>query len=61
MHEHLIQAREAAELARANLRAALNAAGAVESMVILPMIERVATLQRDIDAICHALSADGRA
>jgi hypothetical protein len=60
MNEHFNNAETAAEMCVANLRIALGKATAVESLVIIPLIERAATLARDIHALDDACIADGR-
>ncbi len=61
MNNHLSGASNCAQIAAERLQFALSSSKAVDALLIVPMIERAATLQRDIDALCQALAADGRA
>jgi hypothetical protein len=62
MNESLEKSTQTAEFLVADLRAALRSGcTAVDALLLLPMIERAATLQRDIDALREAIAADRRA
>jgi hypothetical protein len=61
MNEHLNNAQTAAEIAVRHLRDALAKASAVESIVLLALIERAAALARDIYALDTACCQDGHA
>lgn len=49
--ENLTKARDCAQFVANDLRAALMTAGAVEGMVLLPLIERAALLAADIERL----------
>lgn len=52
--ENLTKARDSATFTAHDLRAALATAGAVESLVLLPLIARAATLAADIEQLLLA-------
>ena len=53
-NECLIKASHDAEFCVENLRQALHSASAVESLLLLPMIETAVVLSRNIDALLEA-------
>ena len=56
--EHLTAAAQAASIPVSALRDALKTANAVQGLAILALIERAATLARDIDALRAAVAED---
>lgn len=56
--ENLTAAAQAASFPVSSLRDALKTAGAVQGLAILALIERAATLARDIDALRAAVAED---
>lgn len=56
--ENLTAAAQAATFPVSTLRDALKTANAVQGLAILALIERAATLARDIDALRAAVHAD---
>lgn len=55
LQENLTKARDSARLAHADLRAALTPAKPLESLALLPLIERAATLAADLDRLLWAV------
>jgi hypothetical protein len=60
MKEHLRDAAITAQIAAERLQFVLASAKAVDALLIIPMIERAAALERDIRALYDAVAADGR-
>jgi hypothetical protein len=58
--ENLTQAAQAAGFPVSSLRDALKGASAVQGLAILALIDRAATLQRDIEALRAAVAEDCR-
>jgi len=56
--ESLTKAADSAAFVRNDLREALSGASATESLILLPLIERAATLKRDIEALQAARDSD---
>lgn len=56
--ENLTRAQQAARLTADSLSAALASAGAVQGLVLMPLIERAATLAADIERMLHAVHDD---
>jgi len=56
--ESLTKAADSAAFVRNDLREALSGASATESLILLPLIERAATLKRDIEALQAARESD---
>ncbi len=54
MTEELIQARDGAKFAASDLRAALGKAGAVEALVLLPLIADAERLAQAVTALLEA-------
>ena len=59
--EYLIAAAHDAGFLSQDLRDALKSATATEALILLPLIERAATLRRNIDALVSALNEDAKA
>jgi len=59
-HANTRDAGQAVRDARAMLQSALRTASAVECLTLLPLIERAATLARDIGALAEAMAQDAK-
>lgn len=58
--EALTKASHSAAFALGDLRSALAGATPVESLVLMPLIEQAAKLQRDIEALLTAVTQTGK-
>ena len=59
MNESLTKVTHSLEFAERDLRDAMSNGSSVEFLVVLPMVERLHALQRDVKALIDARESDG--